>query len=337
MSLKVAIQLDPIARLNQRFDSSLVLGQKAGARGHEVYGYQPDALSFNQGKLQAKIFPLTVRKESGAYVPEAGEIFSSDLDAFDIILIRQDPPFDMAYITNTYLLENISKDTLVLNHPRAIRNAAEKFLPMHFKSYLPPTLITQDFEEIKNFAAQHGDIILKPLYEFGGHSVFLHKAGEGQLRSLYLLLKKSYPSLPFIIQPFLEDVLKGDKRIILFDGEIIGGFRRVPLKGEVRANMLMGGTPEACELTAREKEICGAVKQTLQDMGLFFVGLDIIGNYLIEINVTSPTGLVPLDQLNGIDSAGIFWDKVERIVKSRGENGSQYYNSFLPGNRSSAN
>jgi glutathione synthase len=334
MSLHVALQIDPLAKLNLRFDTSLTLAYEAQLRGHVISYYYPHELSFKMGKVMARARRLNLAHDGHSFIPEEGDERILDLSEVDVVIMRQNPPFDMTYLTNTYLLDQIAHRTLVLNNPTGVRNSVEKLLPLEFPNLIPPTLISQDWEEINHFCHAHEEVILKPLLDFGGHSVFLVKAKEGQLKSLYQLLSRSYPGLPFIVQPFLEEVLTGDKRIILMDGELVGGYRRVPPQGEVRSNQLMGGSVEKCDLSARDIEICETIGPRLRALGLFFVGIDVIGNYLIEINVTSPTGLVPLKQLNGIKAEAIFWDKAEKII-DKGEHGSQYYNSSFSGNRRS--
>lgn len=314
MPLKIAIQLDPLVSLNPKTDTSLLLAHAAQQRGYSIMYFHPQELSMRNGEVIANARELIIEKTSQGPVGRQGKEALINLREVDVVLIRQNPPFDMAYITGTYLLEQITNDTLVLNHPRGIRNAAEKLLPLHFLEFMPPTLISQNWEQIAGFCHQHGDIIIKPLYDYGGHSVFRSTKEDGQLKALFDLLRRSYPNLPFIVQPFLEKVIEGDKRITLIEGEIVGAFSRVPIEGEIRGNMLMGGTPKPCDLDKNDLAICQALKPTLQEMGLFLVGLDIIDKYLIEINVTSPTGLVALNKLNNQQSENIFWDKVEEMI-----------------------
>lgn len=335
MGLNIAIQIDPLAKLNIARDTSLVLAFEAQQRGHSVSYFHPNEISFNKGKVYANARKLSLISTKDGIIPNEGDSNILDLGKMDAILIRQDPPFDLAYITNTYILDQIADQTLVLNNPTGVRNSAEKLLPLEFPDHIPPTLISQDWQEIEQFCHAHEEVIIKPLFDFGGHSVFHVKTKEGQLKSLFQLLSRSYPGLPLIVQPFLEQVLTGDKRLILIDGELIGGYKRVPLKGEVRSNQLMGGTVEKCDLSARDLEICKLIGPRLRELGLFFVGIDIIGDYLIEINVTSPTGLVPLNQFNGIKAEKIFWDKAEIIIGNK--NGSKYYNCSVSGNRRSTN
>jgi glutathione synthase len=314
MSLKIALQIDPIAKLNLKRDSSLLLAFEAQQRGHSVSYFHPHELTFNSGKVSAPARKLHLTYTADGFAAEDSDKHVLDLSAVDVVLIRQDPPFDMSYITNTHLLDQIADQTLVLNNPSGIRNAVEKLIPLEFPELITPTLITQDCSEIDRFCHGQDEVIIKPLYDFGGHSVFHVRPKEGQLKSLYELLTRSYPGLPFIVQPFLKVVLTGDKRLILIDGELVGGYKRVPLKGEVRSNQLMGGTVEKCDLSARDLEICKIIGPRLRELGLFFVGIDIIGDYLNEINVTSPTGLAALTELNGIKAESIFWDKVEKIM-----------------------
>lgn len=310
MKLKIAFQIDSLSSLNFQRDTSLLLAFEAQQRGYEVCYFHPSQLSCHEGKIYARAGKFGLTKTAEGIIPDAGEQHRIDLSNMDVVMMRQNPPFDMTYICNTYLLDQITDQVLVLNNPSGVRNSVEKLLPLEFPELIPPTLISQDWQEVESFCHQHKEVIIKPLFDFGGHSVFHVKSDEGQLKSLYQLLCRSYPGLPFIVQPFLPDVITGDKRLVLIDGELIGGYKRVPIKGEVRSNQLMGGTVAACELSPRDLEICTAIGPRLRELGLFFVGIDIIGNYLIEINVTSPTGLVALNELNGIQSEKIFWDKV---------------------------
>jgi len=337
MNLKIALQIDPLVKLNLKRDTSLLLAYEAQKRGYSVSYYHPHDLSYLSGKVVASARKLSLQHDFNGFIVEEGEEHRLDLSTVDVILLRQDPPFDMPYISSTYLLEQISHKTLVLNNPTGVRNAVEKLLPLEFKDLIPPTLISQNWHQVETFCHHHEEVIIKPLFDFGGNSVFHVRSKEGQLKSLYQLLTRSYPGLPFIVQPFLKEVLTGDKRLILLDGELIGGYRRVPPQGEVRSNQLMGGTAEWCELSARDREICKALGPRLRELGLFFVGIDVIGEYLIEINVTSPTGLVPLKELNGINGEEIFWDKAEKIIRNKSQNGSQYYYSGVSGDRRPTN
>lgn len=326
MTLKIALQIDPLDKLNLQRDTSLLLAMEGQNRGYTLGYYHPAELSFREGKVLAPVRSLHLTKEGDLFRFESGEAAATELSYMDVVLLRQDPPFDMSYLTSTYLLDLLTETTLVLNNPTGVRNSVEKLLPLEYPELIPPTLISSDWDQIVSFSETQPEVIIKPLLDFGGNSVFHVRPKEGQLKSLYQLLKRSYPNLPFITQPFLPEVIKGDKRIILIDGELVGGFRRVPLKGEVRANQLMGGRVEACDLSARDLEICKALGPRLRELGLFFVGIDIIGSYLIEINVTSPTGLHPLKELTGIDGPSLFWDCAEKIIGNKNQNGRQYYN-----------
>jgi glutathione synthase len=333
--MKIAFQIDSLVQLDLKRDTSLNLAYEAQLRAHSISYFLPQELSFQAGKVYTTAQKLTLTSTEEGMIPEEGPPYMLDLSTVDVVMMRQNPPFDMAYITNTHLLDHITDETLVLNHPTGVRNAVEKLLPLEFPNLIPETLISQNWSEIDEFCRHHEEVILKPLYDFGGHSVFHVKAKEGQLKTLFQLMVRSYPSLPFIVQPFLAQVLTGDKRLILVDGELQGGFTRVPPKNEVRSNMLMGGTVGPCEISARDREICETIGPRLRDLGLFFVGIDVIGEYLIEINVTSPTGTVALKELTGIDISRIFWDRAEKIIENKGHNGSQYYNSRVSGNRRS--
>ncbi|MBP6986224.1 MAG: glutathione synthase [Alphaproteobacteria bacterium] len=328
MPRKIALQIDPLESLHRFRDTSLLLGLEAQKRGDSIYYYEPNDLSFQTGVVQSplKSLELTLSDEGFSY--QVGSPIVTDLREMDVILLRQNPPFDMSYLTTTYLLDQIADQTLVLNNPTGVRNHVEKLLPLEFPSLTPPTLISSDWEAIVAFCEQHPEVILKPLLDFGGNSVFHIHSQQGQLKSLYQLMKRSYPGLPFILQPFIPEVLTGDKRLILIDGELIGGFKRVPLKGEVRSNQLMGGLVKAYDISDKDREICQILGPRLRELGLFFVGIDVIGEYLIEINVTSPTGLHPLQELTGIQGPVLFWDRVEKIIGNN-KNGSQYYNRSL--------
>jgi len=331
--MKIVFQIDPLAKLNLKRDTSLTLAFEAQRRGYDISYYHPQDIFFKEGKVYANARPFSLALNNGEFAPTEGPSRIEDLGQADVVLMRQDPPFDMPYVGNTYLLDQIADNTLILNNPSGVRNGVEKLLPLEFPSLVPPTLISQDWLQVEQFCNEHKEVIIKPLLDFGGHSVFLVNTAEGQIKGLFQLLTRTYPGLPMIVQPFLKQVLTGDKRLILIDGELIGGFTRIPIKGEVRSNQLMGGTVEKCDITARDLEICATIKPLLHSLGLFFVGIDVIGEYLIEINVTSPTGLVPLKELTGVDGASIFWDKAEKIIQNRGKDGSKYYHSRISGNR----
>ncbi|MCI2394271.1 glutathione synthase [Aliiroseovarius sediminis] len=309
MSLKVAIQMDPIDRIDIDADSSFRIAEEAQARGHSLFYYTPDHLSFREGHVFARGWPLTVRREKGNHYT-LGERTDVELSDFDVVWLRQDPPFDMAYITTTHILEMIHPATLVVNDPFWVRNHPEKLLVLQFPDLTPPTMIARDFETLKSFKAKHGDIILKPLYGNGGAGVFRLDANDRNLASLHELFA-GINREPLIAQKFLSDVASGDKRIILVDGEPVGAINRVPAEGETRSNMHVGGRPEQIGLTDRDHEICAAIGPLLREKGQVFVGIDVIGDYLTEINLTSPTGIVELERFDGINVAEKIWQAIE--------------------------
>lgn len=313
MSLAVAIQMDPIETINIDKDSSFMMALEAQRRGHALYHYLPRALSFRHGRLYARAQPLTVKRAYGAHFA-FGTAEWLDLATMDVILMRQDPPFDMAYITATHILERIHPQTLVVNDPKEVRNAPEKLFVTEFAEFIPPTLITTDLREIRAFRDEFQDIILKPLYGNGGAGVFRVKQDDENFGSLMEMFTQFYRE-PVIVQRYLPDVRKGDKRIILVDGEFAGAINRVPASGEARSNMHVGGKPEATELTAREKAICAAIGPELKKRGLIFTGIDVIGDYMTEINVTSPTGIHEVRRFGGADIAALVWDAIERKRK----------------------
>jgi glutathione synthase len=310
MKLIVAIQMDPIEKIDIGGDSTFALALEAQARGHSLLYYGPRDLTFRDGVVVARTRPLSVRPVKGDHFT-LGEASVSDLSKMQIVLMRQDPPFDMAYITATHILERLAPNTLVVNDPFHVRNAPEKLFVTLFKDLMPPTLITTDREEIRNFRAQHGDIILKPLYGNGGAGVFRVKPDDENLGALLEMFTQFYRE-PVIVQRYVPEVRKGDKRIILVDGELAGAINRVPAEGEARSNMHVGGRPEATELTAREKAICAALGPELKKRGLIFTGIDVIGDYLTEINVTSPTGIQEVRRFGGADIAKLIWDAIEK-------------------------
>ena len=310
MALSVAIQMDPIERIDIGGDSTFALALEAQARGHSLLYYGPRDLSFRDGKVTARARPLSVRAQRGDHFT-LGEASVVDLSTTDVVLMRQDPPFDMAYITATHLLERIHPRTLVVNDPAHVRNAPEKLFVTEFKGLMPPTLITSDRLEINAFRAEHEDIILKPLYGNGGAGVFRVKADDENLGSMLEMFTAFYRE-PVIIQRYVPEVRKGDKRIILVDGEFAGAINRVPAQGEARSNMHVGGRPEATTLTKREKDICAALGPELKKRGLIFTGIDVIGDYLTEINVTSPTGIREIKRFGGPDIAPMIWDAIEK-------------------------
>jgi glutathione synthase len=309
MSLKVALQMDPIGSVNIDGDSTFRIALEAQSRGHSLFFYTPDRLAFVEGRIIARGFPVEVRREHGNHVTFGDEV-EVDLGEFDVVWLRQDPPFDMGYITTTHLLDMIHPRALVVNDPFWVRNCPEKLLVLHFPELIPPTAIARDLATIRSFKARHGDIILKPLYGNGGAGVFRLDPDDRNLSSLFELFT-SINREPLIVQKFLPDVAKGDKRIILVDGEPVGAINRVPRSGETRSNMHVGGRPEKIGLTARDLEICAAIGPTLREKGQVFVGIDVIGNFLTEINVTSPTGIQELERFDGTNAAELIWQVIE--------------------------
>lgn len=309
MSLKVAIQMDPINHVDIDADSTFRIAEEAQVRGHSLFYYTPDHLSYREGKVCARGWSLTVRRENGNHF-SLGEQTDVDLKDFDVVWLRQDPPFDMSYITTTHILDMIHPDTLVVNDPFWVRNYPEKLLVLAFPDLTPPTMIARDFATLKSFKAKHGDIILKPLYGNGGAGVFRLDANDRNLASLHELFA-GINREPLIAQKFLPDVSNGDKRIILVDGEPVGAINRVPAAGETRSNMHVGGRPEKIGLTERDLEICAAIGPLLREKGQIFVGIDVIGDYLTEINVTSPTGIQELERFDGVNIAEKIWQAIE--------------------------
>jgi glutathione synthase len=309
MSLTVAIQMDPITSVNIDADSTFVLALEAQRRGHRLYHYTPRDLTFRDGRVFAMAQPLMVRREYGRHA-DLGETRMLNLAEMDVILMRQDPPFDMAYITATHLLEHVQGSALVVNDPVQVRNAPEKLMVTHFQGLMPPTLITSDRRQIDSFRAEHGDIILKPLFGNGGAGVFRIRPEDENLNSLLEMFTQLYRE-PIVVQRYLPEVRLGDKRIILIDGRPAGAVNRVPAAGEARSNLHVGGRAEKSELTDREREICAAIGPTLKARGLVFVGIDVIGDYLTEINVTSPTGLQEIDRFDNACLEAQIWDAIE--------------------------
>ncbi|HEX9835589.1 MAG TPA: glutathione synthase [Alphaproteobacteria bacterium] len=310
MSLAVAIQMDPIEGVNIDADSTFALALEAQARGHLLYHYLPQALAFAHGRLHANARRLEVRRVLGNHFT-LGAPEDIDLATMDVVLMRQDPPFDMAYITATHLLEHIHPSTLVVNDPAEVRNAPEKLFVTHFADLMPPTLITSDRARIAEFRREHGDIILKPLYGNGGAGVFHLRPEDENLNAMLELFTQLYRE-PVIVQRYVPEVRRGDKRIILVDGEPAGAVLRLPAEGEARANFHAGGRPAKTTLSARDREICELIGPALKERGLVFVGIDVLGDYLTEINVTSPTGIQEIDRLDGVKIAALLWDAIER-------------------------
>ncbi len=309
MSLKVALQMDPIGSVNINADSTFRIAIEAQARGHSLFFYTPDKLAFVEGRVVARGFPVELRREIGNHVSYGAEV-EVDLADFDVVWLRQDPPFDMGYITTTHLLELIHPRTLVVNDPFWVRNFPEKLLVLRFPQLTPPTAIARDLETIRAFKARHGDIILKPLYGNGGAGVFRLDENDRNLSSLYELFT-GMSREPMIVQKFLSDVSKGDKRVILVDGEPVGAINRVPQAGETRSNMHVGGRAEKVGLTERDLEICRTIGPVLKEHGQIFVGIDVIGDWLTEINLTSPTGIQELERFDGTNAAATIWEAIE--------------------------
>jgi glutathione synthase len=310
MKLNVAVQMDPIARINIRGDSTFALLLEAQKRGHSLSYYTPDKLSLHGEELVAPVQHLTVRDEVGDH-HTLGEPKSEPLNAFDVILLRQDPPFDLAYITSTHLLERIQPKTLVVNNPASVRNAPEKLFVMNFPQLMPPTLISRDLDEINSFRDQHGAVVMKPLHGHGGAAVFRVMPQDMNFGSLFDMFSVTFKE-PWVIQRFLPEVKHGDKRILLVDGEFAGAVNRVPAPDDLRSNMVRGGAAQATDLSEREREICAALGPALRERGLLFVGIDVIDGNLTEINVTSPTGIRAIARLGGPDVAAMIWDTIEK-------------------------
>ena len=307
--MKIAFQMDPIGPININADSSFRIAEEAQARGHDLFYYTPERLSYREGRVLARGWPLRVRRKEGDHFT-LGEETKVDLSTFDVVWLRQDPPFDMFYITTTHILDRIHPKTLVVNDPFWVRNFPEKLLVLDFPDLTPPTMIARDLEDLKAFKAEHQDVILKPLYGNGGAGVFRLTPEDRNLASLYELFTANSRE-PLIMQKFLPDVSNGDKRVILVDGEPVGAINRVPAAGETRSNMHVGGRPEKVGLTKRDLEICARIGPLLKEKGQVFVGIDVIGDYLTEINVTSPTGIQELERFDGVNIAAKIWKAIE--------------------------
>jgi glutathione synthase len=311
MSLSVAVQMDPIETINIGGDSTFALMLEAQKRGHRLHHYLATALSAEQGRVRARARPLVVQPEPGAHFTWTGETETLDIgQEVDVVLMRQDPPFDMGYITATHLLEMVAGETLVVNDPAEVRNAPEKLFVLRYPELMPPTLVTRSLEEAMDFRARHGAIVVKPLYGNAGTAVFLIDEKDGNLPALVELFGTVWNE-PFMVQAFLPKVSEGDKRIVLVDGEPTGAINRLPKSGEIRSNLAAGGSARATELTAREAEICARIGPDLKARGLIFVGIDVIAGHLTEINVTSPTGIVAIDRFNGTNTPARIWDAIE--------------------------
>ncbi|MFN3661235.1 glutathione synthase [Yoonia sp.] len=309
MALKVAFQMDPIGLINIDADSTFRIAEEAQARGHELFYYTPDKLAYDQGRVTARGWPLQVQRVRGDHFI-LGDAAELDLRDMDVVWLRQDPPFDMGYITTTHILDMINPETLVVNDPFWVRNYPEKLLVLNFPDLTPPTMIARDLQTLRDFRDAHGEVIVKPLYGNGGAGVFKLSPGDGNLASLHELFS-GINREPLIMQQFLPAVAKGDKRVILVDGEPVGAINRVPAKGETRSNMHVGGRPEKVALTDRDREICARIGPLLREKGQIFVGIDVIGDWLTEINVTSPTGIQELERFDGGNIAAKIWQAIE--------------------------
>ena len=312
--MKIAFQMDPIESVDISADSTFRLAEEAQKRGHDLYVYTPNDLTFNRSKITAKVRSISLKRIIGDHV-SFGAIEIVDLTEFDVIWLRQDPPFDMGYITNTHLLDLIARETLIVNNSFWVRNLPEKLLVLEFPDLIPDTVISRDLEEIKEFKREFKDIIIKPLYGNGGAGIFRLKEDDKNLTSLHELFS-NMSSEPLIAQAFLPDVKNGDKRIILVDGSPVGAINRVPKAGEIRSNMHVGGKAEPAKLSRRDKEICSAIGPTLKSKGQVFVGIDVIGEYLTEINVTSPTGIQELERFDNVNIAEMIWHSVEKKLNN---------------------
>ncbi|WP_170562874.1 glutathione synthase [Ruegeria atlantica] len=310
--MKIAFQMDPIGAVDINADSSFRLAEEAQARGHTLFFYSPDQLAYQEGRITARGQDMKVQRVEGNPA-ELGPEREVDLAEFDVIWLRQDPPFDMHYITSTHLLDRLKGQVLVVNDPFWVRNYPEKLLVLDFPDLTPPTTIARDLTTIKAFKEKHGDVILKPLYGNGGAGVFRLDANDRNLTSLHELFT-GFSREPLIVQKFLPDVSNGDKRVILVDGEAVGAINRVPAAGETRSNMHVGGRPEKIGLSERDLEICAAIGPLLKEKGQVFVGIDVIGDYLTEINVTSPTGIQELERFNGVNIAEKIWQAIEATL-----------------------
>ena len=310
MVLRVAVQMDPVERINIAGDSTFALMLEAQRRGHLLSVYTPDRLSLWGDRATALVEPIELRDTLGDHVSK-GEATRADLAGFDVVLLRQDPPFDLAYIASTHMLERIGGSTLVVNDPASVRNAPEKLFVLDYGDLMPPTLITRDREAIEAFRAEHGEIVMKPLFGAGGAAVFKVARIDPNFGSLFDLFSVTFRE-PWVVQRFLPEVVKGDKRIILVDGEPMGAVNRVPAENDIRSNMVRGGAAAATDLSPREKDICARLGPELKKRGLLFVGIDVIDGWLTEINVTSPTGLRAIKRLGGPDLAAAIWDAIER-------------------------
>jgi glutathione synthase len=317
MSLTVAVQMDPLDSINIAGDSTFALMLSAQDRGHKLFHYSAEDLNYRDGHVWAKAHPVTVQRVVGDHF-SVGEPVNLDLgDEADVVLMRQDPPFDLGYITATHLLERIADKTLVVNDPAQVRNAPEKVFVLDYAQFMPPTLVTRSLDEARKFLAEHGAIVIKPLHGNGGKAIFKVESDGANLSALMEVFNMTWRE-PHMVQAFLPDVAKGDKRIVLVDGEVAGAINRLPGEGEIRSNLAVGGSAEKTELTDNEREICAVLGPELKRRGLLFVGIDVIGGkWLTEINVTSPTGIVAIERFDGTDVSAMIWDAIEAKVTAR--------------------
>ena len=311
MSLRVAVQMDPIETVNIDGDSSFALMMSAQERGYEVFEYHVESLTLDAyDRLYAECHPVKLQRVKGDHVTK-GAAQRLDLGKdIDVVLMRQDPPFHMGYITATHMLERVKDETLVVNDPVSVRNAPEKVMVLNYRRFMPPSLVTRSVDEVRRFMAEHGAVVVKPIHGNGGKAIFRVPADGDNLSALFEVFNQTWPE-PHMVQPFLPEVVEGDKRIVLVDGMVAGAINRRPGEGEFRSNLAMGGSAEATELTEREQEICDAMGPELKRLGLTFVGIDVIGDYLTEINVTSPTGIQELERFDGTNTAEIIWQAIE--------------------------
>lgn len=312
MTLRVAIQMDPMDAINPKSDTSLLLAREAISRGYKVWHYTPNRLTYREGEITARGSAVTLHDHPERFY-ELGEEETLDLKSMDVILLRQDPPFDMSYITSTYYLEALMPEVLVANHPSSVRNLPEKWLPTLFPEFMPPTLLTSDAAEVEAFCKEYKDIVIKPFYGHGGRSVFRTGTNDSNFHALLeMMLSKSRE--PLMVQRFLPEVKSEDRRIILIDGEFAGAVGRIPAQDEIRANFRTGGTAAKVELSKRQKDICEALGPMMQEEGILFAGVDVIGDWLTEVNITSPTGFVPINRLYDKQLEAQFWDAVESYL-----------------------
>ena len=316
MSLRVAVQMDPLELIGIAGDSNFAIMLKAQALEHQLFHYLAPALTYEDGRVRVRAHPVTVQRVEGSHFTYGDPVTLDLADDVDVVLMRQDPPFDIGYITATYLLERVATETLVVNDPRSVRDTPEKLFVLDFARFMPPTLISRDMPEIRAFHARHGEVVVKPLHGKAGEGVFRIGKDGTNLTALTQLFS-AIAREPFIVQAFVPQVSAGDKRIILVDGEVAGAINRRPAKGEFRSNLAAGGSAEPATLSDREREICQALGPELKARGLIFVGIDVIGGLLTEINVTSPTGIVALDQFDGSDTPALIWDAIERRLAHR--------------------